>query len=272
MTAGNSTLAAVFCGVVLSGLALTGVNAAIAAGVSTTFSKTSPTNRNALVELFTSDGCDACPPANKWISEVLSRADPRIIPVSMHVTYWDSLGWVDPAGNRYFDQKQDHYTRLGLAKFSYTPAVFLSGSEWSGWRNHDMQKVKAIAQQAAPVVIELKATVDTKIVKIQIQIYPTSGATEVAPASLSQSKQVVYLYEDEVIDQPNAGELSGVTLRHDHVVKKWDERTIQALPNQADVQFDIPQDADRKKLGVIAFLQRQDSREIFQVIDLRLQK
>lgn len=242
---------------------------ALAQHASTSFAKSSPSTKNALVELFTSDGCDSCPPANNWISEVVKRGDSKIIPVSMHVTYWNNLGWKDPVSNPYFDQKQDHYTRLGLARFSYTPAVFLSASEWSGWRSNDLQKITAITQQPAPVGIEVKANVtDANTVKVEIQV---SAAINTSGAKLSQARQFVYLVEDGLIDKPSAGELNGVTLRHEHVVKAWDERVVNGFPNRTSMQLDIPEGADTRKLGIVAYLQSQDGHEIYQVIDLPLQ-
>ena len=256
------------CSLACCSVALLTVDNASAQGTIASFSKTSPNTKNALVELFTSDGCDACPPANKWLSEVVKTGDPKIVPVSMHVTYWNNLGWTDLASHQYFDLKQDFYTRLGLAKFSYTPAVFLSGAEWSGWRSHDLQKIAAINRQPAQLGIQLMADLaDAKTVKIQIQISAMNNANA---AKLAQSRQFVYLYEDGLIDAPKAGELRGVTLRHDHVVKSWAEATLGDLPHRTDLQLEIPMSTDRKKLGIVAFVQSRDGHEIFQVIDLPL--
>ena len=242
---------------------------ALAQNAPTSFTKTSPSTKNVLVELFTSDGCDSCPPANHWISEVVKKGDSKIVPVSMHVTYWNNLGWKDPASNPYFDQKQDLYTRLGLARFSYTPAVFLGASEWSGWRSNDLQKITAITQQPAPVGIEVKADVtDANTVRVEIQVTATSNTPV---AKLSQARQFVYLVEDGLIDKPSAGELNGVTLRHDHVVKAWDERIVNGFPNKTSVQLDIPKGTDTRKLGIVAYVQSRDGHEIYQVIDLSLQ-
>jgi hypothetical protein len=250
------------------GVSLIVNNATVAQDRVTTFSKTSPNTKNALVELFTSDGCDSCPPANKWLSSVVQSGSQSLIPVSMHVTYWNNLGWTDPASHAYFDQKQDHYARLGLARFSYTPAVFLSGSEWSGWRSNDLQNVKTINKQPAKIDISLKAErIDATLVRVQVELKPAEASSD---ANLSFAKQFVYLYEDALIDQPSAGELKGATLRHDHVVRKWDERQIEGWPNRTSIEFNVPQSLKNKKLGLVAFVQSQDGREIFQVIDLPL--
>ena len=250
------------------GIALIANEGAPAQTASATFAKSSPASKNVLVELFTSDGCDSCPPANDWVSEVVKGGDSGIVPVSMHVTYWNNLGWKDPASHPYFDQKQDHYTRMGLAKFSYTPAVFLSASEWSGWRSNDLHNITAMRQQPAAVGIEVSADVpNARTVKATIQV---TAALNASVAPLSQARQVVYLVEDGVIDRPSAGELNGVTLRHDHVVRSWDERVLGVLPSNTNVRLDIPEGADASKLGIVAFVQSQDAHEIYQVIDLPL--
>ena len=244
------------------------IQPAIAQGSLNHFSGVSPPTKNVLVELFTSDGCDSCPPANHWMSEVVQKGDARIVPVSMHVTYWNHLGWKDPASNLYFDKKQEGYSKLGLARFSYTPAVFLSGAEWSGWRNNDISKIKSLNQQPALLKIEVKADiVEERNVKMDIQV---STHEKEKGASTLRSKQFVYLYEDGVIDKPNAGELKGATLRHDHVIKAWDERAVGSLPKQTHLQFDIPKGVDPKKLGMVVFIQSEDGRDIAQVIDVPL--
>ena len=71
----------------------------------------SAATQKTLVELFTSDGCSSCPPANQWVSSVLADRHSSIIPVSLHVTYWNYLGWRDAYSASFFDQRQDWYAQ-----------------------------------------------------------------------------------------------------------------------------------------------------------------
>ena len=67
---------------------------------------TSPKNTVALVELYTSQGCSSCPPADRWLSQLPSRVDAnRAIPLALHVGYWDYIGWKDPFAKREFNDR-----------------------------------------------------------------------------------------------------------------------------------------------------------------------
>lgn len=90
--------------------------------------------RTHLLELFTSEGCSSCPPAEKWMSEL--RVHPRLwkdfVPVAFHVDYWDRLGWKDRFAKPAFTGRQHAYAQLWRSGSVYTPAFVLSGREWRG--------------------------------------------------------------------------------------------------------------------------------------------
>lgn len=96
----------------------------------------SPKESVRLVELFTSEGCNSCPPADAWLSSLRESEDlwSRYVPVAFHVTYWDSLGWRDRFGQRAFDTLHET-TAAGANAPVYTPAVFVAGKEWRSWRH-----------------------------------------------------------------------------------------------------------------------------------------
>ncbi|MCB1738986.1 MAG: DUF1223 domain-containing protein, partial [Gammaproteobacteria bacterium] len=89
----------------------------------------------ALLELFTSEGCSSCPPADRWLSGLID--DPRLwrelVPVAFHVDYWDYLGWPDRFASREFSRRQRDHARSGGLSQVYTPGVVLNGAEWRGW-------------------------------------------------------------------------------------------------------------------------------------------
>jgi len=92
-----------------------------------------------LLELYTSQGCSSCPPADQWMSRL--KDDPglwnKVVPLSFHVDYWDYIGWRDPFAQPEFGQRQRHYARQGGVRTVYTPAMLLNGNEWRGWRDED---------------------------------------------------------------------------------------------------------------------------------------
>lgn len=88
--------------------------------------------QNTLIELYTSEGCSSCPPAEKYLNSLKQREDlwQQIIPVAFHVDYWDYIGWKDPYANSAFTRRQRHYDSLKLLRAVYTPAFLVNGKEW----------------------------------------------------------------------------------------------------------------------------------------------
>jgi hypothetical protein len=104
--------------------------------------------RVALIELFTSEGCSSCPPAEAWFGKL--ESDPRLwsqfVPVAFHVDYWDRLGWRDPFAKREFTERQRHYASKWSAPSVYTPGFVWNGAEWKGWfRGEALPGVEAAA-------------------------------------------------------------------------------------------------------------------------------
>jgi hypothetical protein len=92
-------------------------------------------SRVSLVELYTSEGCSSCPPADAWLGRL--KDSPRLwsefVPVAFHVDYWDRLGWRDPWSSPEWSDRQRALAGSWRAGEVYTPCVVLNGSEWRGW-------------------------------------------------------------------------------------------------------------------------------------------
>src|SRR5215831_3525970 len=77
-----------------------------------------------VVELFTSEGCNSCPPADRWLAGLPAQIDGRpLVPLAFHVDYWDSLGWRDRFADPRFDVRQDEAVRRNGGRTAYTPQV-----------------------------------------------------------------------------------------------------------------------------------------------------
>ncbi|MDB4838014.1 DUF1223 domain-containing protein [Marinomonas sp.] len=91
-----------------------------------------------LVELFTSEGCSSCPPADEWLSTL--KDDPRLfnglVPIAFHVDYWDYIGWKDPFASPLHTQRQRAYARSGHISQVYTPGFVVNNKEWRQWFYH----------------------------------------------------------------------------------------------------------------------------------------
>ncbi|HEX7689005.1 MAG TPA: DUF1223 domain-containing protein, partial [Burkholderiaceae bacterium] len=85
----------------------------------------------AVVELYTSEGCSSCPPAERWLARLAGRDD--VIALAFHVDYWDGLGWKDRFAQPQFTQRQDASRRTSGARFAYTPQVILDGRDTPAW-------------------------------------------------------------------------------------------------------------------------------------------
>ncbi len=108
-----------------------------------------------VVELFTSQGCSSCPPADALLAS-LAKTRPDVLPLAFHVTYWDYLGWKDPFGLAAATDRQKAYGRLLGQDGIYTPEMVVDGA--AGFVGSDQRAAEAAIAQAAvkPVVVSLR--------------------------------------------------------------------------------------------------------------------
>ena len=92
---------------------------------------TSGAQRVPVLELYTSEGCDSCPPADKWISELPARklGVDRVLALAFHVDYWNQLGWIDPFSQAAFSDRQRQHSKRRGVSFVVTPQLLLNGQE-----------------------------------------------------------------------------------------------------------------------------------------------
>jgi hypothetical protein len=95
----------------------------------------SPVEQVTVAELFTSHGCSSCPPADRWLRQLIDHPGlwDEVIPLSFHVDYWDRLGWPDRFASPRFSQRQRDYRAAGHLSGVYTPALVIKGREWRGF-------------------------------------------------------------------------------------------------------------------------------------------
>src|SRR5271156_2248162 len=89
----------------------------------------------ALVELYTSEGCSSCPPAESWLSKLKNKPGlwSDFVPVAFHVDYWNGLGWRDKLSSEEYSERQRNYARDWSEDEVYTPEFVLNGKEWRNW-------------------------------------------------------------------------------------------------------------------------------------------
>jgi hypothetical protein len=170
----------------------------------------------ALVELYTSEGCSSCPPADKQLSQFPSReySFGQVVPISLHVDYWDYIGWKEPFAQPKFSERQSWLVHVNGHKTSFTPHFFVSGMEVRDWRGDLGDRLKRITTEPARASISVHAEA-TGPGAVSV------AASATAPASGDPLALFVVLTEDKLTSSVSAGENRGITLSHDHVVRKW---------------------------------------------------
>ena len=124
--------------------ALAALAAALPARAGLCAAKSSPRTA-ALVELYTSEGCSSCPPADRWLSSLRQAGQTRgeVVPLALHVGYWDYIGWKDPYARPEFAARQRRIAALQHSSFVYTPQVVLQGRDFRGWGSGAFERAVA---------------------------------------------------------------------------------------------------------------------------------
>lgn len=170
----------------------------------------------ALVELYTSEGCSSCPPADKQLSQFPSREYglEQVVPISLHVDYWDDLGWKEPFAQPQFAERQSWLVHANGHKTVFTPHFFVSGTEVRDWRAALGDELNQVISEPARASIRIHAE-STRPGAVSVVASATGPGTG-DPLAL-----FVALTEDKLTSKITAGENRGATLSHDHVVRKW---------------------------------------------------
>jgi hypothetical protein len=160
----------------------------------------------AVVELYTSEGCSSCPPADRWLSTL--KDDPSIVALAFHVDYWDRLGWKDRFASTAFTARQAAEQTTNGARFSYTPQVVVDGRDRTDWSR------ARVASAARP-----SATVDVALAQRGDRFVAT-----VTPGAGSPKRLAAYwaVTEQGHSTAVRAGENEGATLHHDFVVRDYE--------------------------------------------------
>lgn len=158
----------------------------------------------AVVELYTSEGCSSCPPADRWLSRL--QADAGVVALAFHVDYWDRLGWKDRFASPVYTQRQAAQQRVSGARFSYTPQVIVNGIDRPDWPRASI----AAAVRPAPV--------DVRLSRDGNRVSAVVAALKGAPTRLAAYWAVT---EQNHVSAVKAGENEGATLTHDAVVRDY---------------------------------------------------
>lgn len=208
-----------------------------------------------LVELYTSEGCNSCPPAEQWMSSI--RDKQGLVGLEFHVDYWDSPAWHDPYAKPAWAQRQEAKARRAKAQV-YTPQIWLDGKLWKSWPKGDVAGAQEQASAQAPLTLRMSAQTGDKV-KVSLQ---ATGAE-----NPERKRFYVALTENRLAQEIRGGENKGRRLEHDQVVR--DFAGPLRLPD-AQAELKIPAAMTLSNAAVVAFVQDEDGSEVEQVLRLPL--
>jgi hypothetical protein len=220
-----------------------------------------------VVELFTSEGCSSCPPADQLLAR-MDRSQPvagvRVIALEEHVDYWNSLGWTDPFSSSQYRFRQNDYGRKFSAEGIYTPQMIVDGqAQFVGTDGDRAAQEIARAALQQTTMVELKASPkasDPDLVDLSVKV------TNIEPGKAHNSNVYLAVTESDLSSNVQRGENSGRLLRHAPVVRsfgvigKIDARG--ASTGAITDTLKLPREWKRENLRAVVFVQERDSFKI----------
>lgn len=214
-----------------------------------------------LVELFTSEGCSSCPPADALLAE-LAKSQPvegaLVIPLSEHVDYWNDLGWSDPYSSKLFSERQNAYAAVFHNSGIYTPQAVVDGRvELVGSDRKGLERAIASASKEPKVDVGVARGAGGSSLKVRVE--PSKSAPKGAGAQI-----LLAIVESDLQSSVSRGENSGKRLFHTAVVRRLD--VIGLVPDAGKFEKEIRVVLDpswkRENLSAVAFVQERPSGRI----------
>jgi hypothetical protein len=224
-------------------------------------------HRVAVLELYTSEGCNSCPPADRWLNSLQDRGfdTRRVIPLAFHVDYWDYIGWSDRFADPAFSQRQRSIADRNKDSFVYTPQFMFDGRDFRRpWLTGSLsEKLQSINDQPAQFRMRLEHTTEAKIVRVSLKVINVAA----------QSAHVyVVLFENGLHSEVKAGENAGKNLYHEFVVRELSDAIAVAPGKSLTRKFviDLPPHSEPSSLGLAAFAENAVSGATMQAMSVPL--
>lgn len=221
--------------------------------------------RRALVELYTSEGCDSCPPADRWLSALVNQRglSGRAVALAFHVDYWDYIGWPDRFADPAYSQRQRESVAKQRSRTVFTPQVMVNGRTLQAWSSDRFaDALDQINADKSGATLKISATrVDARRWRLV-----ASGTTP-----RQGSELYLALFEDRLSSEVARGENAGKRLAHDRVVRKLlgPLPLVKGNPFEQSRELELPGDAKANDVGFAAFIQSAQDGDVLQAVDLR---
>jgi hypothetical protein len=185
-------------------------------------------SRVPLVELYSSESCSSCPPADDWVSTLQNNAGlwKSFVPVVFHVDYWNQLGWKDALSSQLMTKRQESLSKLWAESSVYTPAFIVDGKEWRDWRNQGSSFHRS----------------DTTGISLSV-FKDVGGSYRVRVTGLDSNKNYTVRAAElgmGITRDIKGGENSGRLLTHNFVVLDWSGKPITSRKSEESFSFKSP--------------------------------
>jgi hypothetical protein len=219
-------------------VAFTSVFLATGSGAAPTCEVRSGPQPPAVVELYTSEGCSSCPPADRWLS-TLKPAD-NVLALSFHVNYWNHLGWRDPFATPETTARQYRLKDALRGKYVYTPQVVLNGRDHREWHGQRSSSLAGLPTATAPA---LRLSRQGDVVTAQVAAARSEPGAELAGYWA--------VLQDGLVSKVTRGENAGENLRHDHVVSLYQPVPPWAAAQGGSARLTLPAGATQRVAFVV---------------------
>jgi hypothetical protein len=205
--------------------------------------------RTHLLELFTSEGCSSCPPAEAWLSKL--KEDSRLwhdfVPLAFHVDYWDRLGWRDPFASKAWTARQYQYSAQWGSSSVYTPGFVLDGREW---RNTHAPE----AATESPGILRISLAGPERVIAAFRPAQSDARSFDVHVVKLGFGLN----------SKVKAGENSGRDLQHDFVVLSLTNERVR--PEGQEIHLPAPAQAGNERAAIAAWVTESGQAEPIQAV------
>jgi hypothetical protein len=216
-----------------------------------------------LAELFTSEGCSSCPPADRLLESLIKEqplTNVYVVALSEHVTYWDHQGWKDPFASPQYTTRQQWYGRAFNLDSIYTPQLVIDGAaEFVG---SDERRIRKALTDAA---LKPKPPMTVEAIWKDGEIAMKASGPGVEAGSAEGSDLWWALTEDNLVVDVKRGENASRTLRHSGVVRLLRSQEVTKPVNQSAIILPLKLTLPRENLRVVAFMQSKKTRKIISI-------
>lgn len=241
-------------------------------GDSDTVTVTSPKNRVVVLELYTSEGCSSCPPADHFLSQLKESgiSGNHLIPMAFHVTYWDYIGWQDRFADPEYDKRQRRQAHNNHSSTVYTPQFLMSGDDFRRYSHFNDDVNKLVSQKA---VVDLVLTLHRSKKSRADDLLHLQVTVDASKYDKDETGVYLVVLENNLTSQVDDGENEGETLHHDYVVRQMYGPFVQRKSDESKLfqkNILLKPEWKQQDLSVVAFAENMQTGEVLQAVRYEL--